>query len=211
MDDLQARFDDLTRTHLLDTPLAGAFSVRCVEPDAWNDVAGDVIREALPREYGINGAAAFTGDETTAMRALDARLKAPALQHDLVFERDGAVVGVFRGVQHSHARYYMMFTAVRPAHQGRGLYKDLLGRLIAVAEGMGFREIYSRHHADNNQVLVPKLQRGFVIGGFEVSPKYGLIVELRKYLCEGQRRLHRYRIDATPEHASLAADGIVQD
>jgi len=117
------------------------------------------------------------------------------LVHRLVFVEGGEVIGSYWGTQEPYGRYYMINTIFRRDRQGRGLYRALLPRVVATASEAGFLEIYSRHRADNNAILVPKLKAGFSIAAFEVAPRFGLLVHLRKYLVEAVDRLWRHRID----------------
>ena len=96
---------------------------------------------------------------------------------------------------------------IHPAWRGRGLYRALLPRVVAAARDAGFREVVSRHRADNNPILVPKLRAGFVISGFDVSPRWGLLVHLRRYLVEELALMHAYRVDGA-EREALVARGV---
>ena len=193
MPDIASRFSVLTEEQTA-TPLAGAFAIRSVGADEWSSHAREVLEVALPREYVIDGSKALSPDEMAEAVNFDSVLSCETLQHHFLFEREGELVGVYRGLQDFGARYYMACTAILPAFQRCGLYSAFLERLISIADGTGFGQIYSRHHADNNTVIVPKLKRGFVIAAFEVSPRYGLLIELRRYRYEGHQRLHRYRV-----------------
>jgi hypothetical protein len=64
---------------------------------------------------------------------------------------------------------------------------------ITKAQEDGFQEITSRHHADNNAVIIPKLKTGFVIKGFEINPRFGLLVNLVCYKSENILKIHNQR------------------
>ena len=104
-------------------------------------------------------------------------------------------------------RYYMVNTIMRPDVRGRGVYRALLGNVERAVAAAGFRELYSRHRADNNAVIVPKLKAGWVIAAFEVALKFGLMVHLRRYLSDDLVRLHGFRVDGG-HAASLRAAGL---
>ena len=70
-------------------------------------------------------------------------------------------------------------------------------KVVEAARASGFREMYSRHRADNNPILISKLKAGFVIAGFEVAPRWGLCITLRKHLFDSFALVHEYRIDGT--------------
>lgn len=117
------------------------------------------------------------------------------------------VVGCYWGFHEDYGRYSMINTVVRRDHQGRGLYTAFLPRLVAAVREVGFREIDSRHRADNNAVLVPKLKAGFVIAGFEIAPRFGILIHLRLYLHAGLGRLFAHRVDGS-QAGELRAAGL---
>ena len=88
----------------------------------------------------------------------------------------------------------MSVTALAPAWRRRGVYGAFLGALLDACETAGFLEVVSRHHADNNAVLVPKLRAGFVIGGFEMSARHGLLVTLTYRFSQRARALYSRRV-----------------
>lgn len=190
-DDARARFAAATQTHLT-LPLADGVTIRHVD-QAEMMAAAETLWASDGRPHGRPDV--LWSDEHK-MRAADlAAVCGEPLAHRLVFEQDGELVGTYWGSQESWGRYYMVNSVLRPSHQGRGLYKALLGRVVAAAADAGFAEIYSRHRADNNAILVPKLKAGFVIAAFEIAPKFGLLVHLRRYLIDGVYRLHGHRVD----------------
>lgn len=121
------------------------------------------------------------------------------LEHRVLFEdaTTKELVGGYWGSQDGEGRYAMVVSVFVQAHRGKGLYSAWLPRVVEAARASGFREMYSRHRADNNAILVPKLKAGFVIAGFEVAPRWGLCIWLRKYLVDGFDDVHAYRIDGT--------------
>ncbi len=88
---------------------------------------------------------------------------------------------------------YMELTGIYPDHQGKGLYREMLKVVLEKAKEAGFAYVTSKHHVVNNAVLVPKLKAGFVIHSFEINQLYGLMVYLRYFLHEHDRRLHAFR------------------
>lgn len=194
MDELERRFVEATR-RMLSRPLAAGLTLRQVSRERWLEQSREPLAEWIPEEGRVDWSAVFGLDQRAAHAALDARLGSTPLAHHLVLEdADGTAVGFFDGHQDTRARYYMEYSAVAPGLRRRGIYRAYLDRLLELATECGFREVYSRHLASNNAVLVPKLARGFRIAAFEVSTAYGLLVELRYFLAEGQRELHDRRV-----------------
>jgi hypothetical protein len=190
-DSARERFAAATATHLT-APLVDDFPLR-LGTHAEVLAASEAMRAADPRPAG-RLEALYSAEETARLADL-AAVQGEPLSHYLLLERGGEVVGVYWGQQHPFGRYYMVNSIVRPDVLGRGVYRALLPRVVAAAEAAGFGEIYSRHRVDNNAILVPKLKAGFVIAGFEIAPRFGLLVHLRRYLIEGMDRAFRHRID----------------
>ncbi|HVK77865.1 MAG TPA: GNAT family N-acetyltransferase [Kofleriaceae bacterium] len=203
-DDARARFAAATEAHLT-APLDDGIAIRHVDAAAWH-AAADPIWAAASERTNVNPTRLIPPEQLARGADLDAVL-GPPLAHRLLLVAGDEVIGAYWGVQEPSSRYYMVNTAMRPEWQGRGLYRRLLPRIVAAATDAGFAEIWSRHRADNNQVLVPKLRAGFTIAAFEVSPRWGLLVHLRRYLREVNARMHTYRVDGSGA-ASLRADGL---
>jgi GNAT superfamily N-acetyltransferase len=191
-DDARARFTTATVRHL-STPLPGGVTIRAVDALVWHEVVDAMWTGTMDRP-GLDLGPLFAAEQSAALADLDAAIGA-RLEHRLLFEHGGEVVGGYWGQQETFGRYYMTVSVFRPEWRGRGLYTALLPRIVACAADAGFREIYSRHRADNNAILVPKLRAGFVIAAFEVAPRWGLTVHLRRYLVDGLTDVHAYRID----------------
>lgn len=199
-DDARRRFAAAER-HLL-APLPHGVEVRACTAAEWDEHAGAWWR-ADPRPP-LELAALYTDEQRAAIADLDAVL-APGLEHRVLLVKDGVPVGAYRGQQEAFGRYYMINSILDPAWRGRGLYRALLGNVEAAVAEAGFREMYSRHRADNNAVLVPKLRAGWTIAAFEVTPRFGLLVHLRRYLHDGFARAFAHRVDGGHAEALRAA------
>ena len=105
----------------------------------------------------------------------------------LFYEED--LVGWCFGVQKDASHFYMTNSAVEVAHRRLGLYSALLERTLEIALAEGFQIIFSRHTATNNAILIPKLQRGFIISGMEISDEFGLLLQLRYYANPKRRHM----------------------
>jgi GNAT superfamily N-acetyltransferase len=191
-DDARARFAAATEEHLI-APLAEGVQIRSVDAASWHTTIDAMWTGTMDRP-GLDLEPLHSAEERAAIADLDATIS-PRMEHRLLFEAGGEVVGGYWGQQETWGRYYMTVSVFRPEWRGRGLYSALLPRVVAAAAAAGFREVYSRHRADNNAILVPKLRAGFVIAAFEVAPRWGLTVHLRRYLVDGLTLAHGYRID----------------
>lgn len=188
----RTRFTTATTEHLT-APLAPDVSIRHVGEAEWHATVDAMWTETLDRP-GLELTPLFTPEQAAGFRDLDA-IVGDRLHHRMLFEAGGATIGGYWGQQETFGRYYMTVSVFRPEWRARGLYKALLERVTAAVRAGGFREMYSRHRADNNAILVPKLRSGWLIAAFEVAPRWGLTVHLRKYLVDGLDLVHEYRVD----------------
>ena len=85
----------------------------------------------------------------------------------------------------------MSNTGIFEEYRGKGIYSALLPKLLELFREKGFQKVSSRHNVANNAVLVPKLKAGFVITGFEIDERFGLLVVL-SYIY-GDKRLKAYK------------------
>ncbi|MBS1537033.1 MAG: GNAT family N-acetyltransferase [Bacteroidetes bacterium] len=113
-------------------------------------------------------------------------------------------VGWHFGGQESNEKYYMRNTALFPEHRGKGVYSALLPHILSIIEKKGFQIIYSRHHATNNAVIVPKLKAGFIITGFEITDQFGTLVHLSYYFNPLRRKAMLFRTgEEVPDEETL--------
>ena len=189
----RARFVAATDAHLTGA-LCDGVTLEAVDLATWEQHNQALWDGASDRAPALDVRTAMTDDERAHAADLEAALT-PTLSHRILLRAGDEIIGAYWGQQETSFRYYMVYSVVHRAWQGRGLYKALLARVIAAATASGFREIYSRHRADNNAILVPKLKLGFAISSFEITPRFGLLVHLRYYPSEGLRALFQHRVD----------------
>ncbi len=103
------------------------------------------------------------------------------------------LVGWSWGFQKSGHEFYMCNSAVLPEYRKRKIYSTLLDKVVEKATQDGFQEINSKHHADNNSVIIPKLKKGFVVQGFEINPRFGLMLTLVFYTNAKVQHAHHQR------------------
>ena len=75
----------------------------------------------------------------------------------------------------------------------RGVYSQLVRRVIDHATSHGYTSVTSRHVASNVAVIIAKLRLGFQISGFEYSEVYGPLVGLTYLVADARRDLYRAR------------------
>lgn len=102
-------------------------------------------------------------------------------------------VGWSWGYQKSGEEFYMCNSAVMSEYRRKKIYSEMMRKIILKATADGFKEITSKHHADNNAVIIPKLKAGFVIQGFEINAKFGLMINLIFYKNSKILEVHHMR------------------
>jgi GNAT superfamily N-acetyltransferase len=96
-------------------------------------------------------------------------------------------IGWFMGHQENPDTFNMMNTGILPSHQGKGVYKAFLARLLEHLQAEGYQKVSSRHVATHNGIIIPKLQAGFVITGMELNEVHGWLVHLSYYFNAGRK------------------------
>lgn len=107
---------------------------------------------------------------------------------------DDKLAGWSWGYQKSAGEFYMCNSAVFSEFRRNGIYKKMLDLVVEKAAEDGFQEITSKHHACNNEVLLPKLRKGFMISGFEIHPSYGTLVTLVRFTNKKVEHAYQQRI-----------------
>jgi RimJ/RimL family protein N-acetyltransferase len=106
------------------------------------------------------------------------------------------IIGWHLGWQIDAEQFYMGNTGLYKAYQGKRIYTALLPKLLEIFKEKGFQKITSRHRTSNNAVLVPKLKAGFVITGFEIEERFGLMVTLAYIFNEKRLKAYQFRTGA---------------
>lgn len=208
-DDLRASFAEASARHFHE-PLLGRYRVAFVDHATWKASYKPVEAELFSGQAPIETAPAWSDAQRARFAELNACFGA-LLQHDALVtdEQTGQTMAWFHGFQEPRAVWYMGISAVHPAWRGRGVYTAFLERLLGLLGEQGFREVQSRHKADNNAILVPKLRAGFIIGAFEITANHGLLLHLRYCFSETLRATYAWRVDATRGAEALRAKGIL--
>ena len=106
------------------------------------------------------------------------------------------IIGWHIGRQVDEEVYHMSNTALFKEYQGKGIYTALLTKLLELFKEKGFQKVASRHLASNSSILVPKLKAGFVITGFEIDERYGILVILSYIFNEKRLNAYKFRTGA---------------
>ncbi|MGE3770701.1 MAG: GNAT family N-acetyltransferase [Bdellovibrionales bacterium] len=91
---------------------------------------------------------------------------------------------------------FMRLSVVLRAYRRKGIYANMLKRMVARAREEGCVKIISNHQVTNNGILIAKLQQGFTIGGMQLAPDVGLLVQLVYFTNPTVDKIHRFRVGA---------------
>jgi GNAT superfamily N-acetyltransferase len=166
-----------------------------MDVDAYHALAEPLLDEVFRERRFVPLSELFDREEMARANALD-DASASGVVHRYGIWDGETLIGVYRGRQTDAAIYRMSVTAILPAWQRRGIYTALLDVVLEAARSVGFLQVESSHHADNNPVLIAKLAHGFVISGFEVSLRTGLMVTLVHRFSERARAQHRVNVSS---------------
>jgi ribosomal protein S18 acetylase RimI-like enzyme len=168
-----------------------------------------VIRELSTEEFGplwtteakkifeensliVQSPTLLNDDELQRLKPLRERTKGLFRVNFGVFYRS-QFVGWTWGMQVFPDEFYIVNSAVLPEHRRKGLYSTLLETLLDRCKQEGFQIGYSRHHANNNEVIIAKLKAGFLISGIEQSDIFGTLILLKYYFNSKRRKISDFR------------------
>ncbi len=123
--------------------------------------------------------------------------------HLAAFNDQSEFVGWSWGFQVDNFRYYMCNSAVLEPYRKKGIYTQLLKEHVHEAKNLGFQEVFSRHNASNNSVLIPKLKFGFVIKSLEIDDIFGALVILSYFTNPTRRKIFDMRTGQIKMDAEL--------
>jgi L-amino acid N-acyltransferase YncA len=116
----------------------------------------------------------------------------------LILFKEGQLVGWSFGYQDTKESFVMASSAVLPEFRGKGYYGLLLDRVLQTVTAQGFQRIWSLHKMSNNQIIIPKLRRGFVIAGTKINEMSGAMVELVYLMNKTRKELMQFRTGYKP-------------
>ncbi len=149
-----------------------------------------IMSTVFSQEQHLSSSYAYSEAEQEAIWLLEDKIAARFIFAMGIFQGD-TFVGWHIGNQFKADTFEMTSTGILQEHRRRGLYTALISIALAHARSAGFQVVSSRHNMTNNAVIIPKLKAGFVIGGLEVSDRFGTLVKLSYYF----NPLHRKMID----------------
>lgn len=186
----------------------GEYRLEPVDEDTYWDVHEAELREHFPPEAFFDGRALAGPERSAARERLEASEGAtPLADHWLVRAADGSLAGEVCTTQRSGDTFELYHVNLHPAHRGRGLYADLLRRVLAYADELGFAATVSIHAPCNNPVLIAHLRAGFMIESMLVDARHGPSVQLIHFHDPALRRAFEYRCGLAVMDEALRAAG----
>jgi len=101
-------------------------------------------------------------------------------------------------------RLHMRQSGVLPRYRRKGIYAQMLRKVIARAKKEGLGTLTSNHHITNNAIIIAKLKSGFTVSGLQQTPESGLLLQLVYYINPSVDKLYRFRAGATQLDKKLA-------
>lgn len=173
--------------------LPEGYSIRHVSTEEFRSKIGDLQRKVFDeKELILRPQDVLSEREKDQLRLLGNGFKTEFRYNSLVLFK-GEVVGWSWGYQDSADSVYMTNSAVLPEHRGRSLYSRILDITMDHLKEKGFQRIWSRHNTTNNNVIIPKLKRGFVITGTELSDVFGSLLHLTYFTNPLRRKVLDFR------------------
>ena len=178
---------------MIETNLPAGYGIRTMTPEEFDPLFRHHTQRVFDDETQVfRMRETLTETEREKLQGLAGGMGKPFELRLGVFH-DGEFVGWHYGRQDSYASFYMQNSAILPAHRRRGLYAALMAQVVRLATEAGFQDVWSRHNATNNAVIIPKLKRGFLITALELSDTFGTLIHLHYYPKEARRRMMDYR------------------
>ena len=164
-------------------PLAGGYVLEAIAPGRYWALHEAELRPYFPPETHFDAPAA---PERLAL--------SPVLEdHWIVRAPGGALAGLVSTCGRDASTFELHHVNMHPDHRGRGVYREVLGRVLAYAEELGFALTVSEHSPSNNAVIISHLRAGFRLVALELNPRYGPAVRLAYFHDPELLRAYEFR------------------
>jgi ribosomal protein S18 acetylase RimI-like enzyme len=175
-------------------PLAGRYPLERLEGDeAYWALYDAELRRHFPPEFFFN-LRALSGEEGKRARARLSASEGGRRLADFWVARDGErIAAMFAGHQKDAETYRMWHAIVHPDCRRRGLYGEIVRRVLAYTRELGFDYVVSEHAPSNNAVLIAKLKAGFRIVAMDIDAAVGPSLNLRYFHDEAHLRAYEFR------------------
>lgn len=199
--------DEIRERHF-GAPLAGGYTLERTDEEAYWDRHDEELRRHFPPD------ALFLREDLLAPERRSARERVgasegarPLADFWVVYAPDGTVAGMFSACQRTGDTFELAHVTMHPDHRGRGLYAELLDRVIAYAQELGFAMTVSEHAPSNNAVLIRHLKAGFRLIAMEIDPAHGMSVRLAYFHEPALLKAYEFRCGLATMDDTLYAAG----
>jgi len=141
----------------------------------------------FPNQSYFRPESVLNEEELVRFKELKENFRSNDYRLNLLYYCKDEVIGWHRGYQENVDTFYMQNTGILPAHQNKGVYSKSLPFILNLLKKAGMQRVTSKHIVSNNPVIVSKLKAGFCISGFEISDKYGMMLNM-VYLFNPKRK-----------------------
>jgi hypothetical protein len=189
-----AEQSDRSKESIMHIPLFDNYSLQASESDEeFHAFLTEYTEAVYPDSIYLDTDPILSAEEKSNLRELSSNMaKAFRLKYYIMNGEDK--IGWCYGAQIDFETFKMINTGMLKEHRGKGIYKHVLPAVLKVLKEKGFQKVWSRHAATNNRIIVPKLQQGFTISGFEISDLFGVLVHLTYYFNETRRKVIDFRV-----------------
>jgi GNAT superfamily N-acetyltransferase len=199
---------DPIRDRIFGAPLKGGYLLERTDEDAYWDLHDEELREHFPPDALFLRPRLLAPERRAAReRAVASEGARPLADYWIVHAPDGALAGMFAASQRSGDTFELYHVTMHPDHRGRGLYAELLDRVIAYAQELGFAMTVSEHAPSNNAVLIRHLKAGFRLIAMEIDPAHGMSVRLAYFHEPALLKAYEFRCGLATLDDTLYAAG----
>ena len=143
------------RERIFGAPLHGGYRLERVDEDSYWDLHEAELREHFPPDAMFDRGELV--DRGRRDRVIAAEGADQLTDFWLVRTPDGALAGMVSARQRSADTFELFHVTMHPDHRGGGLYAELLDRVIAYGQALGFSTTISEHAPSNNAVIIRHL------------------------------------------------------
>ena len=147
----------------------------------------------FPNQSYFRPESVLNEEELVRFNELKEKFRSNDYRLNLLYYCKDEVIGWHRGYQENIDTFYMQNTGILPAHQNKGVYSKSLPFILNLLKKAGMQKITSKHIVSNNPVIVSKLKAGFCISGFEISDKYGMMLNMVYFFNPKRKEVFDYR------------------
>ncbi len=175
-------------------PIKSKFIFKRMKTDEFWDVYAKDFQKHSPLELFFDEEKLRSKHEFENLKILNEPSVGNLLEDNyLLLDKNENAIAMMRGWQKTYDSYYMQFTAVHSDYRKKGIYSELIDRVLNYTMILGFSRVLSCHAPFNNAVLIAKLKKEFKIIGIDIDPALGNNIWLCYFHNEELKRAFEFR------------------